>query len=184
MVQDQENRYNKNMVYTKLFSKLLIVLIAPIILASCATVNNLMNDSYESSSEIKEISLNKRLQISIPIPENSRYVTDKTIIFGEGSRFTGVLYLIHDISADEVVEFYRVNMRDDGWSEIAIVRSDFILLNFDKEDKFATIKVNRKVFDNSSSEVTIGPKSDTTINRSLNIDVPSQNNVEEPFSIQ
>ena len=93
MVQDQENRYNKNMVYTKLFSKLLIVLIAPIILASCATVNNLMNDSDESSSEIKEISLNKRLQISIPIPENSRYVTDKTIIFGEGSRFT--LSLIH-----------------------------------------------------------------------------------------
>ena len=75
-------------------------------------------------------------------------------------------------------------MRDDGWSEIAIVRSDFILLNFDKEDKFATIKVNRKVFDNSSSEVTIGPKSDTTINRSLNIDAPSQSDVEEPFSIQ
>ena len=184
MVQVQENRYNKNMVYTKLFSKLLILLIAPVILASCATVNNLMNDSDESSSEIKEISLNKRLQISIPIPENSRYITDKTIIFGEGSRFTGVLYLIHDISADEVVEFYRVNMRDDGWSEIAIVRSDFILLNFDKEDKFATIKVNRKVFDNSSSEVTIGPKSASTINRSLNIEAPGQSDVEEPFSIQ
>ena len=82
------------------------------------------------------------------------------------------------------MEFYRVNMRDDGWSEIAIVRSDFILLNFDKEDKFATIKVNRKVFDNSSSEVTIGPKSDTTINRSLNIDAPNQNDDAEPFSIQ
>ena len=75
-------------------------------------------------------------------------------------------------------------MRDDGWSEIAIVRSDFILLNFDKEDKFATIKVNRKVFDNSSSEVTIGPKSDTTINRSINIDSTDAISVDEPFSIQ
>ena len=124
----------------------------------------------EEASEIKEISVSKRLQISIPIPENSKYITDKTIIFGEGERFTGVLYLLHEVSADEVVEFYRVSMRDDGWSEIAIVRSGFVLMNFDKEDRFATIKVNRKVFDNSSSEVTVGPKTGTTINSSINID--------------
>jgi|TARA_B100001093_G_scaffold469094_1_gene489552 hypothetical protein len=184
MVQAQENRYNKKMVNKNILTKISIVVIMPFLLASCSTFNSIMNSDEESSSQIKDISLNKRLQISIPIPENSKYITDKTIIFGEGSRFTGVLYLIHEISADEVVEFYRVNMRDAGWSEIAIVRSDFILLNFDKEDKFATIKVNRKVFDNSSSEVTIGPKSDTTINRSINIDTTDNISSEEPFSIQ
>ena len=184
MVQDQESRYNKNMVFKSILNRLLLLIVMPLCITSCATINGLMANNEESSSEIKEISLNKRLQISIPIPENSKYVTDKTIIFGEGSRFTGVLYLIHEISADEVVEFYRVSMRDEGWSEIAIVRSDFILLNFDKEDKFATIKVNRRVFDNSTSEVTIGPKSDTTINRSINIDDQDSNESEEPFTIQ
>ena len=184
MVQDRESRYNKNMVFKNISTRLLLLIVMPLCITSCATINGLMANNEESSSEIKEISLNKRLQISIPIPENSKYVTDKTIIFGEGSRFTGVLYLIHEISADEVVEFYRVNMRDAGWSEIAIVRSDFILLNFDKEDKFATIKVNRRVFDNSTSEVTIGPKSDTTINRSINIDNQESNASEEPFTIQ
>ena len=184
MVQDQESRYNKNMVFKSIFNRLLLLIVMPLCITSCATINGLMANNEESSSEIKEISLNKRLQISIPIPENSKYVTDKTIIFGEGSRFTGVLYLIHEISADEVVEFYRVSMRDAGWSEIAIVRSDFILLNFDKEDKFATIKVNRRVFDNSTSEVTIGPKSDTTINRSINIDNQESDTLEEPFTIQ
>ena len=184
MVQDQESRYNKNMVFKSILNRLLLLIVMPLCITSCATINGLMANNEESSSEIKEISLNKRLQISIPIPENSKYVTDKTIIFGEGSRFTGVLYLIHEISADEVVEFYRVSMRDEGWSEIAIVRSDFILLNFDKEDKFATIKVNRRVFDNSTSEVTIGPKSDTTINRSINIDNQDSNESEEPFTIQ
>ena len=184
MVQGQESRYNKNMVFKNISTRLLLLIVMPFCITSCATINNLMANNEESSSEIKEISLNKRLQISIPIPENSKYVTDKTIIFGEGSRFTGVLYLIHEISADEVVEFYRVSMRDAGWSEIAIVRSDFILLNFDKEDKFATIKVNRRVFDNSTSEVTIGPKSDTTINRSINIDNQESNTLEEPFTIQ
>ena len=172
------------MVNKNILTKISLVVIMPFFLASCSTFNSLMSNDGETSSEVKEISLNKRLQISIPIPENSMYLTDKTIIFGEGSRFTGVLYLIHETSADEVVEFYRVNMRDEGWSEIAIVRSDFILLNFDKEDRFATIKVNRKVFDNSSSEVTIGPKSDTTINRSINIDEIDSTSSEEPFSIQ
>ena len=184
MVQDQESRYNKNMVFKNISTRLLLLIVMPLCITSCATINGLMANNEESSSEIKEISLNKRLQISIPIPENSKYVAEKTIIFGEGSRFTGVLYLIHEISADEVVEFYRVNMRDAGWSEIAIVRSDFILLNFDKEDKFATIKVNRRVFDNSTSEVTIGPNSDTTINRSINIDNQESNASEEPFTIQ
>ena len=184
MVQAQESRYNKNMVFKSISTRLLLLIVMPLCITACASINGLMANNEESSSEIKEISLNKRLQISIPIPENSKYVTDKTIIFGEGSRFTGVLYLIHEISADEVVEFYRVSMRDAGWSEIAIVRSDFILLNFDKEDKFATIKVNRRVFDNSTSEVTIGPKSDTTINRSINIDVQDSNESEEPFTIQ
>ena len=184
MVQVQESRYNIYMLYKNISTKILFSIAIPIFLTSCATINGLMTNNEESSSEIKEISLNKRLQISIPIPENSKYVTDKTIIFGEGSRFTGVLYLIHETSADEVVEFYRVSMRDAGWSEIAIVRSDFILLNFDKEDKFATIKVNRRVFDNSTSEVTIGPKSDTTINRSINIDTRDSIESEEPFTIQ
>lgn len=184
MARAQENRYTLIMVYFASKFKLLIFILLGFTITSCATVNGLMSGGdEESSSEVKEVSLNKRLQISIPIPDDSRYLTDKTVIFGEGERFTGVLYLLHELSADEVVEFYRVKMRDDGWSEIAIVRSDFILMNFDKEDRFATIKVNRKMFDNSSSEVTIGPKSDTTINRSINID-NNRGTSDEPFTIQ
>ena len=165
-----------------------MILFAPLLFASCAAMNSILpGQGDEEASEIKEISVSKRLQISIPIPENSKYITDKTIIFGEGERFTGVLYLLHEVSADEVVEFYRVSMRDDGWSEIAIVRSGFVLMNFDKEDRFATIKVNRNrnlVYDSSSSEVTIGPKTGTTINRSLNIDPNQGSSEEEPFTIQ
>ena len=184
MAQALENRYTLIMVYFSSKFKLTLFILVGFIITSCATVNGLMSGGdEESSSESKEISLNKRLQISIPIPDDSRYLTDKTVIFGEGERFTGVLYLLHEVSADEVVEFYRVKMRDDGWSEIAIVRSDFVLMNFDKEDRFATIKVNRKMFDNSSSEVTIGPKSDTTLNRSINIDNNSGAS-DEPFTIQ
>ena len=183
MALGQENRYNWYMIGLK---NIALIFSLSIMISSCATMDSMFSsDSSEGDSEVKELNLNKRLQIAIPIPEDSKYLTDKTIIFGEGERFTGVLYLLHDIPADEVVSFYRINMRDDGWSEIAIVRSDFILLNFDKEDRFATIKVNRKFLDSSSSEITIGPKTDTTINRSLhNIDSNNSTESEEPFTIQ
>ena len=186
MAQVVENRYNYSMVNKFNSSKLFLTLLAPLLFASCATINGIMpgTDSAEEGA-VKEISVSQKLQISIPIPDNSKYLIDQTIIFGEGERFTGVLHLVHDISADEVVEFYRVGMRDDGWSEIAIVRSGFVLMNFDKEDRFATIKVNRNrnlVYDSSSSEVTIGPKTGTTINRRINTNTESSE--EQPFTIK
>ena len=167
-------------------SKLLLTLLAPFLFASCAMMSGIMpgTDNAEDG-EVKEISVSQKLQISIPIPDNSKYLTDQTIIFGEGERFTGVLHLVHDISADEVVEFYRVGMRDDVWSEIAIVRSGFVLMNFDKEDRFATIKVNRDrnlVYDSSSSEVTIGPKTGTTINGRINTN--TETSEDQPFTIK
>ena len=56
----------------------------------------------------------QKLQVSIPLPENSKYLTDKTVIFGEGNKFTGILYLQHDELAEETVSFYRKNMIANG----------------------------------------------------------------------
>ena len=60
-------------------------------------------------------------------------------------------------------------MRSDGWQEIGMFRSNFILLNFDKEDRFSTIKINSRMFDTSSSEVTVGPKSNIVDDTSVEI---------------
>ena len=73
-------------------------------------------------------------------------------------------------------------MISDGWSEIGIVRSRFILINYQKENRFATIKVMRGMFDNSESEITIGPKSSSQLEKSLDMD--SSNMSEEPFVVE
>ena len=119
------------------------------------------------TQEQKEISVEQKLQVSIPLPENSKYLVDKTVIFGEGNKFSGILYLQHEETADDTVSFYRKNMIADGWSEIGIVRSRFILINYQKENRFATIKVIRGIFDNSESEITIGPRSSSQLEKSL-----------------
>ena len=134
--------------------RFLSISLGSLLLASCANMQAMLD---EQSVEQKEISVEQKLQVSIPLPDNSKYLVNKTVIFGEGSKFSGILYLQHEESADETVSFYRKNMISDGWSEIGIVRSRFILINYQKENRFATIKVMRGMFDNSESEITIGP---------------------------
>ena len=160
-------------------SKFLAVAVGLTLLSSCANMQAMIEHQVQ---EEKEISVDQKLQVSIPIPENSKYLINKTVIFGEGNKFSGVLYLQHDESADDIAGFYRRNMIADGWSEIGIVRSKFILVNFEKENRFATIKVIRTMFEKSDSEITIGPKSSTQLEKSLDIDSGSVS--DEPFIIE
>ena len=159
--------------------RFLSISLGSLLLASCANMQAMLD---EQSVEQKEISVEQKLQVSIPLPDNSKYLVNKTVIFGEGSKFSGILYLQHEESADETVSFYRKNMISDGWSEIGIVRSRFILINYQKENRFATIKVMRGMFDNSESEITIGPKSSSQLEKSLDMD--SSNMSEEPFVVE
>ena len=102
-------------------SKFLSVTAGLILLSSCANMQAMLEEQVQ---EEKEISVEQKLQVSIPIPDNSKYLVNKTVIFGEGNKFSGILYLQHDESADDIVNFYRKNMISDGWSEIGIVISE------------------------------------------------------------
>ncbi len=160
-------------------SKFLSVIACIILLSSCANMQAMID---QQAQEENEISVDQKLQVSIPIPDNSKYLINKTVIFGEGNKFSGILYLQHDESADDIVNFYRKNMISDGWSEIGIVRSKFILVNFEKEHRFATIKVIRSMFEKSDSEITIGPKSSTQLEKSL--DTNNESIADEPFLVE
>ena len=163
----------------KNFTRFLTITLTSFFISSCANMQAMIESQAE---EQKEISVEQKLQVSIPLPENSKYLVNKTVIFGEGNKFSGILYLQHEETADDLVSFYRKNMISDGWSEIGIVRSRFILINYQKENRFATIKVMRGMFDKSESEITIGPKSSSQLEKSL--DGVDTNTSDDPFIVQ
>ena len=163
----------------KNLSRFLTITMTSFLLSSCANMQAMVESQAE---ERKEISVQQKLQLSIPLPENSKYLLSKTVIFGEGNNFTGILYLQHEENADDTASFYRKNMISDGWSEIGIVRSRFILINYQKENRFATIKVIRGAFDDSESEITIGPKSSSQLEKSLDGDATDMS--DDPFIVQ
>jgi hypothetical protein len=49
-------------------------------LTSCANMQAMIDSQTQ---EQKEISVEQKLQVSIPLPENSKYLVDKTVIFGD-----------------------------------------------------------------------------------------------------
>ena len=163
----------------KNFTRFLTITLTSFFISSCANMQAMIESQAE---EQKVISVEQKLQVSIPLPENSKYLVNKTVIFGEGNKFSGILYLQHEETADDLVSFYRKNMISDGWSEIGIVRSRFILINYQKENRFATIKVMRGMFDNSESEITIGPTSSSQLEKSL--DGGETNMSDDPFIVQ
>ena len=170
------------MTFKKNLTRFFIFITSSVLLVSCANMKAVLDQSISKGAQ-KEITVEQKLQVSIPLPENSKYLVDKTVIFGEGAKFSGILYLQHDESADDIITFYRKNMIADGWSEIGIVRSKFILVNYEKENRFATIKVMRTLFEKSDSEITIGPKSSTQLEKSLNAD-PDSSISDEPFIVE
>ena len=166
-------------MHAKNLMRFLPIALLTLTLTSCANMQAMIDSQTQ---EQKEISVEQKLQVSIPLPENSKYLVDKTVIFGEGNKFSGILYLQHEETADDTVSFYRKNMIADGWTEIGIVRSRFILINYQKENRFATIKVIRGVFDNSESEITIGPRSSSQLEKSLEGETIDSS--DDPFIVQ
>ena len=166
-------------MHAKNLMRFLPIALPTLTLTSCANMQAMID---RQTQEQKEISVEQKLQVSIPLPENSKYLVDKTVIFGEGNKFSGILYLQHEETADDTVSFYRKNMIADGWTEIGIVRSRFILINYQKENRFATIKVIRGVFDNSESEITIGPRSSSQLEKSLEGETIDSS--DDPFIVQ
>ena len=78
-----ENRYNKNMGLFNVFKSIFVYSILLMTMTSCAAINQMISSDEDGSVEVKELSASQRLQISLPLPENTKIVSDKTIIFGE-----------------------------------------------------------------------------------------------------
>ena len=57
-----------------------------------------------------------------------------------------------------------------------------ILINYLKDNRFASFIVMRGIFDNSESEITIGPKSSSQLEKSL--DGGETNMSDDPFIVQ
>ena len=95
----------------------------------------------------------------IALPQGYSIDSGKTILLGEGERWTGRLNFTINSSAGDMFDFYRRQMPGFGWSEIAVVRAETSVLTFSHSgsNRVATVQITARTLWGSIVEMVVSP---------------------------
>lgn len=88
----------------------------------------------------------------IPMLKDLNYQPDKSALFKTGNFLTGTLVFTGRYSSSSLVEFFKIQMKSQGWEEIGSFASKIIFLAFKRPEGYAFITISEGTF---STEVRI-----------------------------
>ncbi len=88
----------------------------------------------------------------IPVLKDLRYDADNSAILKSGNVITGMLVFKGNYSAKSLIDFYRVQMKNNGWKEIGSFSSKITFIAYKRPGGSAFISVSEGYF---SSELRI-----------------------------
>ncbi len=93
----------------------------------------------------------------IALPDGYSINNSRTIVLGEGDRWTGRLSYTIGSSPSDMFDFYRRQMPSYGWTEIAVVRAENSVLTFSSPNtgRVATVQIGPRMVYGSSVDVVI-----------------------------
>ncbi|MFN0042899.1 MAG: hypothetical protein ACKVSF_06770 [Alphaproteobacteria bacterium] len=94
----------------------------------------------------------------IPIPEGARMDMERTLILGSQEKWIGRLAIASGASAAAVFDLYQDQMVRFGWVEISAVRSETSVLTFSREERVATIQIQRSTLGSTLIDITVTPR--------------------------
>jgi hypothetical protein len=97
----------------------------------------------------------------IPIPSGAAINIEKTLVFGSKPWF-GQLSLSTSTSVAYVFDFYRSNLPQYKWQELASVRAKSSFLTYDSEDRVLSITIEGSTIRGAEVLVTVSPKGSTS----------------------
>ncbi len=88
----------------------------------------------------------------IPVLKDLSYKSDKSALFKTGRMLTGMLVFTGNIKSSSLVEFYRVQMRLQGWEEVGAFSSKINFLSYRRPEGTAFVVIGEGLL---GSEVRI-----------------------------
>lgn len=82
----------------------------------------------------------------IPVLKDLNYKPEKSALLKTENFLTGTLVFTGRYSGSSLVEFYRVQMRAQGWEEIGSFASKVIFLAFRRPEGYAFISISEGMF--------------------------------------
>jgi hypothetical protein len=79
--------------------------------------------------------------VGIPMPPNNLLDLDRTVVVGDGNDWLGRVFFSTPMTVEQAIEFYRQDMPQYGWTELAVTQSDTSVLAYQMGDRMATIEL-------------------------------------------
>ena len=134
-----------------LFYKLLSIIIF-FFLASCSNENLVPVKGPEGDPSLE---LNFSQFDDIPIPVNSKLIREDSIIISRKVGWSGRLVFDTSENQIEVFDFFRNELPKFGWKKISEISSESSLLNYQNNQRFASIQIFEKTLFGSKVKITV-----------------------------
>ena len=91
----------------------------------------------------------------IPIPVNSKLIREDSIIISRKIGWSGRLVFDTSENQIDVFDFFRNELPKFGWKKISEVSSESSLLNYQNNQRFASIQIFEKTLFGSKVKITV-----------------------------
>ena len=91
----------------------------------------------------------------IPIPVNSDLIRDESIIISRKVGWSGRLVFTTSENQIEVFDFFRNELPKFGWKKISEISSESSLLNYQNDQRFASIQIFERTIYGSKIKINV-----------------------------
>ena len=144
------------MIYTEHMKKLLS-LIACLLIAGCATTDNLgdLSKRFDDIKKIETLFFNQ-----MPLPKDARISPDKSLILGEGDNWAGRIELSSSMEPLGASAFFVTEYPKNGWQLISSTKARLSILVFTSSTRTLTLEITEggPLAARSMIVMTVAPK--------------------------
>jgi hypothetical protein len=90
------------------------------------------------------------------VPRNMTVIRKESFVYGTIGFKAGVLALKGRVDANSLVTFFEVNMKKDNWRMISQIKTPYILMLFQKENRWCVIALHEETY-NTYTRIWLAP---------------------------
>jgi hypothetical protein len=124
--------------------------VGAIALFALGACSNLSDDANPTNNQVAQIT-------DLPLPRGYDVNHGDTIVLGEGERMSGRLVYTINSSAPDMVDYFRREMPNSGWTELSVFRASTSVMTYMRGARVATIQVSPRTLFGAYVEMVIAP---------------------------
>ncbi len=153
---------------------LLLLLLASVALVSCGAFSTKLDSGGNQGSFSSSSGSGLDIVNDVPIPRGAVLDSDRSLVLGRGSNWTGRLVFRVNRPTSSVFSLYQSEMPQFGWQSISVIRDEVGILQYVMENRFVTVRISGSGLRGSRVSILMAPRSDNADLRQVAPGAPEQ----------